>query len=149
MMHICVHPLQSLGFASLATFGYNSAGGCMFLPFPAGQCQRKLLDTDHQISPTLECMICASNRSTFFSRSFIPARTSSRLPVDPSWLARFNTERMASRVKSETLRAPVSRHTCLSAAYSSSDKRTLIMRERRLISVITGLYSWQDAGDAP
>jgi hypothetical protein len=51
---------------------------------------------------------------------------------------------MASRVMSDTLRAPVSEQRSLRAAYSSSESRTLIIRDRGFRTVM--LYS-EVAGD--
>jgi len=44
--------------------------------------------------------------------------------------------RIASRVRSETLRAPVTRQSRRSAEYSSSERRTLIIRDRGLRTVM-------------
>ena len=50
--------------------------------------------------------------------------------------------KMASRVKSETLRAPVAEQSFRSAQYSSSERRTLIILDRGLRTVI-GNFSFQ------
>src|ERR1035438_9201425 len=65
------------------------------------------------------------------------ARNSSRFPPrESSRFTLLRTVRIASRVRSDTLRAPVREQRCIRAEYSSSERRTLIMRDRGFITAI-------------
>lgn len=55
---------------------------------------------------------------------------------------------MASRVRSDTLLAPVVAHNCRSAENSSSESRTLIIRDLGLLTVIFKRLREGDAEDA-
>lgn len=91
----------------------------------------------HCASSALNVVIFASNCCTFFSRLFMSARNSSRCcPRGSSRFTSFRTVRIASRVRSDTLRAPVKEQTRMRATYSSSERRTLIVRERGFRTVI-------------
>ena len=60
--------------------------------------------------------------------------------------ALFRNTRMASRVRSDTLRAPVTEHWRCRAEYSSSESRTLIMRERGVKTFISSFRREQREG---
>ncbi len=79
----------------------------------------------------------AASFSIFLTRLFIWARNSSILmPRISSRSSPSRRPRMALRVRSETLRAPVTEQSLRRAQYSSSDSRTLIARDRGLRTVI-------------
>src|ERR1035438_1904702 len=66
------------------------------------------------------------------------------MPSASSRPAELRSTRIASRVRSDTLRAPISEQSCLRAEYSSSESRTLIMRER---GFRTAMLDSEKAGD--
>src|SRR5271157_1391557 len=68
------------------------------------------------------------------------------MPSPSSGFTPFRSTRMASRVRSDTLRAPVTEQSRLRAEYSSSESRTLIMRDLGFRTVMsdwdTGQRFW-------
>ncbi len=89
------------------------------------------------VLPVLEAEISAANCSIFLFRLLISARNSSIL--EPRISSRFEplrSTRIESLVRSETLRAPVTEQRRLRAEYSSSERRTLIMRVRGFRTVM-------------
>ncbi len=85
----------------------------------------------------LEVEISVASCSILLFRFLISARNSSMwMPRISSRFTPLSSTRMASRVRSDTLRAPVTEHIRLKARYSSSERRTLIILLRGLRTVI-------------
>lgn len=85
-----------------------------------------------------------ANRSFNSSIRKLSDRIWASMPFTSGWalfrfLSRRRSIRIASRATSETLRAPLDMHRFTSAEYSSSDSRTLIMRERTFMTFIENL----------
>ena len=86
---------------------------------------------------TLKVASSAASSSTFRSRVLIFALRPFAFRFDAfSASTRSRTSCIALRARSEMLRAPVAIHTACNAANSSSERRTLIERDRGLRTVI-------------
>ena len=92
-------------------------------------------------APPCEAETRSESSSIFRTRLVIWTRNSPSVSSPETLLRR---PCMASRVRSETLRAPVVAHSRCRAMYSSSESRTLIIRDRGLvIGMNRSLLDWK------